>query len=847
MNRDTHPNSSKRETIKYISIVILLTFSFNLLAANISQFSVTSLRFLGFVLLVIVLLALFPFSILKGLTLSGIRESTESRNHALIIVLLVLASILLFVTSHRIFWILSFGIFLFGLTSVSKTAVEKYVSPILVGTLLYVVGFLLYLHSSYLYKGVSYVSLSFTEALGRVMNTPMNLGSGASGFWIWLFFVLCIAALFIRNRSLLNLQKFILLMCGTVVVWVVSIVCYALVFSRIGVGTLFQVTLLQLVLFFMLSGLFFVALQKVEFTPAKINVYPKTWKRIVVLLLFFISTIFLTSLPYFGQGSPGKIVFYERECAMGSYIPEFPEEGESLTADRGISFGAMLWYFAERGFTVEVLDNENPKSIGEALQDADVFIAANLTSALSAEDVEHVQTFVKNGGGLLLFGEHTNMMASEVDFQAGRHYLNDMLAGTGIKIKTDTAEWTHGQWQTSTEFIPHQILRGLSPDEIRTGSVGASLQVSGAAQPIMVGKYAFSDKENPLEPGFLGNREFDKGEQLGDIVLAAADRYGRGNVLAFGDTSYGFNEALPGTWKLMENSLDFLAGGERSPVLGVAALVFFVITVILLFASDSAVRLTTYGALFVALLIASAVSSTVGTSYQKVDRIAWIDNAHCNLINTRGYKDNSVDGLAKNFQRNQYIPLYLDNISQLDEGKVFVIIAPTKGYSSGEVRKVVNFVENGGLLIICAGSTEKHAVRPLLNVFQMDVGDIPLGPVPWIIETHGRVPQVSEEDLEMYWHEPKFIEVYPVAGSSPYKSYASLTYLGLTYELIICKQYGKGMVVLIGDSRFLLDENLEYSLEPARLGKPVYAALWVGNIELLRDILTDFHGEEESL
>ncbi|MBU7027758.1 MAG: hypothetical protein HXS48_12550 [Theionarchaea archaeon] len=844
MNQDSRPESSKKETIKYLSIVILLTLSFNLLSANISDFSLTSLRFLGFILLVIVLLALFPFSILAGFTLSTIRESKETRDNALIIVLVIAASILLFATSHRIFWMLSFCIFIFGLNTLSKFKVEKYISPILAGTLLYVFVFLLYLHNFYVYKGISSISFSFTESLGTLMKTPMVLGPSPSGFWIWLYFVLCIAALFIRNRSWLNLQKFILLVCGSFVMWVVSLVCYALVFSRIGIDLLSQVTLLQLVLCFMLSGLFFVGLTKVEFKPAEIKIYPRAWKRIAVLLLLFVSTIFLTAIPYLNQGSAGKIVFYERDSAMGSYVPEFPEEEEALTADRGISFGTMLWYFQEKGFTVEVLDGENSTSLQEALQNADVFIVANLTSSLSAEDCDHIQTFVKNGGGLLVFGEHTNMMASAVDFQAGRHYLNDILAVTGIRIKSDTAEWTHGHWQTSTEFAPHQIFRELTPDDIRTGSVGASLQVTGSAQPIMVGRYAFSDRENPLEPGYLGNREFDRGEQLGDIILAAVDHYGRGNILVFGDTSYGFNEALTGTWKLMENSLSFLTDVERSPYMGWIAFVFFIVTVFLLFGSDSAVRLTTYGVLFLALLISSAFSLTVDTPYQKVDTIAWIDTAHSNLLNIRGYQDNSVDGLAKNFMRNQYIPLFLNDINQLDEGKVFVIIAPTKGYSSGEVKKITTFVENGGLLLMSVGAAEKYAVKPLLNAFQMDIGDIPLGPVPWIIETHGRVPQISDEDLEMYWHEPKFMDAYPIGGRNLYKTYASLTYLGQTYNLIISMKYGKGLVVLIGDSRFLLNENLEYSLEPARLGKPVYAALWVGNVELLRDILTDF--EEES-
>jgi hypothetical protein len=604
---------------------------------------------------------------------------------------------------------------------------------------------------------------------------------------------------------------------------------------------------MQLVLVFMLSGLFFAGLVKVEFKPAEIKLYPKEVKRIVVLALLFIATIFLTSLPYLGAGDPGKIVFYERNCSMGSYVPVFPEEGESLTSDRGISFGTMLWYFTERGYTVEILDDENPKTIQESLKDADVFILANLNSALPAEDIEHIRTFVKNGGGLLVFGEHTNMMASEVDFQSGRHYLNDVLYPTGVRVKNDTAEWTHDHWQTSQEFIPHLVAKGLTSEDVRTGSVGASLSIAGSAQPIMVGRYAFSDDENPLEPGYLGNRELDAGEQLGDVVLAAKDTYGKGRVLVFGDTSYGFNEALTGTWKLMDNALSYLAGGREPAYLGWIAFVFFIITAVLLYASDSAIRLATYGALFVALLIPSALSFAADTPTVKVDSIAWIDSGHNNLLNTRGYKDNSVDGLAKNMMRNQYIPLFLDDTFLLKEGKVFIIIAPTEKYSGREVQEITAFVENGGLLIMSVGATEKDAIQPLLNVFQMDVGDIPLGPVPWIIETHGRTPQISDEDLDLYWHEPKFMDVYPVGGSSPYVSYASLTYLGETYNLIISKQVGKGMVVLIGDSRFLLNENLEYSLEPARLGKPTFAALWVGNIELLKDILTDFHEEVESV
>jgi len=842
MDTDSPPDS-KKELIKPLSIVILLTFSFNLISGNISHYSLTSVRFFGFMLLLITLVALFPFHILKNLNFSEFGKK-ETRTYVLAGLFIVLASILLFASSHRVFWMLSFGIFIFGLNTISESKMEKEISFILSGTLLYIFLYMVTLYNSYVYNSLSSVSLSFTALVGNIADVPLTLGPTPSGLWIWLYFVL-LSAVFLIGSFRSGLKRVAVVMCSSLVLWVVSLLVYSLVFLRIDTDPLTQVTLLQLVLVFSLSILFSVSFQKLEFEPFEIKLYPKKWKRIVVLLLLLVSTAFLSVTPYLGGGAPGKIVFYERDSSMGSYVPEFPEEGESFSADQGISFGTMLWYFEERGYTVEKLTDENSTSIKEALQDADVFIMANLTTSLSAEEREHIKKFVENGGGLLVFGEHTNMMASAVDFQAGRHYLNDVLHPTGIKIKIDTAEWVQGYWQTSTEFIPHQVVKGLNPEDVRTGSVGASLSVTGSAQPVMVGRYAFSDKENPLEPGYLGNREFDAGEQLGDIVLAAKDSYGKGKVLVFGDTSYGFNEALTGTWQLMENSLSYLTGAQENHTITWIALIFFIITVILLYVSDTAVRLSTYGALFCALLISSAFSFSAVEPAVKVDNIAWIDAAHGNLINTRGYKDNSVDGLAKNLMRNQYIPLLLDNTTLLEEGEIFIVIAPTRKYSSGDVKKITAFVENGGLLILSMGATEKNAVKPLLEAFQLDIRDIPLGPVPWIIETHGRTPQISDEDLEKYWHEPKFMEVYPVAGSSPYTSYASLTYLGLTYNLIISKQYGKGMVVLIGDSRFLLDENLEYSLEPARLGKPLFAALWVGNIELLRDIITDFEEGSE--
>jgi len=225
----------------------------------------------------------------------------------------------------------------------------------------------------------------------------------------------------------------------------------------------------------------------------------------------------------------------------------------------------------------------------------------------------------------------------------------------------------------------------------------------------------------------------------------------------------------------------------------------------------------------------------------KKQKIAWIDNFHCNLFSSEEYHENGIDGLFNNLMRNGYLPLFMNESSLLDKGEVLVIIAPTKTYSKKETKEIKNFVKNGGLLLMSVGCNEKESVETLLETFEMDIEEMPLGPIPWITDTHSPSPTISQEDLEKYWHEPKFMEVYPLGCRGTCHVYASISYLGKTYDLIIGREYKKGRVILIGDSRFLLNENLEFSVESTRRNKPQYLTFWVGNIELINDIFVDFN------
>ncbi|MDQ1262728.1 MAG: ABC-type uncharacterized transport system, partial [Euryarchaeota archaeon] len=248
--------------------------------------------------------------------------------------------------------------------------------------------------------------------------------------------------------------------------------------------------------------------------------------------------------------------------------------------------------------------------------------------------------------------------------------------------------------------------------------------------------------------------------------------------------------------------------------------------------------------LAVSLGISSSINdSLIKTPQEHQPDVAWIDYTHLNQFNLENYRDDGVAGLTLNLFRNGYLPQILqkdNDISEIHKGSVAIIIAPNEHYTAKEASEIKKFVENGGLLILCAGHKSADPMELILSSFGLRIGDLPLGSFPWIEETHATGGQaiVSPENLRRYWHKPKFMEAYPVQADGEYKPITWMRYNGVTYNLIIQKKVGRGNVILIGDSRFLLNENLEHLSQG--IGKETreqYQLQWFGNIELLRKIL----------
>jgi hypothetical protein len=511
---------------------------------------------------------------------------------------------------------------------------------------------------------------------------------------------------------------------------------------------------------------------------------------------------------------------------------------------------------------VESLNSTNSRELKDALIDANILILLSLKKGFSSTDLQSIREYVKNGGSLLVFAEHTSMFVPDQDFASGRDYLNDVLEPTGIKINPDTADYIPEHWQYAATALPHPVTRDLGFD-LATSSVGASLSLSGNARPQIIGRFAFSDRSNQSMPGHLGERLYEPGEVLGDLVIAACDTYGKGKVLVFGDTSYIFNNELPFRYNLVYNSASWLTSRESdyaayqyyASVFLLFALVAFIL-VAYIFADRTIIKGNRFkiSLLFlIFLIIAVALSlgfaASINNSLMKSAEepradVAWIDYTHLNQFNLENYRDDGVAGLTLNLFRNGFLPQILqkdNSISDIHKGKVAIIIAPNEDYTAKEALEIKEFVEAGGLLILCAGHKSSGPMDLILKSFGLGIGDLPLGSFPWIEETHATGGQaiVSPENLRRYWHKPKFMEAYPVLADGEYEPIAWMRYNGVAYNLIIQKSVGQGNVILIGDSRFLLNENLEHlSQGVGKENREQYQLQWLGNIELMQKILT---------
>ncbi|MEA1951622.1 MAG: DUF4350 domain-containing protein, partial [Planctomycetota bacterium] len=479
------------------------------------------------------------------------------------------------------------------------------------------------------------------------------------------------------------------------------------------------------------------------------------------------------------------------------------------------------------------------QSLDEAdLDGADVLIMLDPAKPLPELTLARVHDFVRGGGSLLLLAGPAVQAAHD------RSTVDAILEPTGMGVRFDVAATKTPHWQDSVRAYIHPATVTVNPRRNQFAlNLGSSIALRGGGQPILVGRWGW------CEPGSdttaTGAAAYSQGEKLGDVVLAAEGGMDDGTVVVLSDTTVLTNIGLAGSHPFAGRLLGYLATGRGSPrvwwrqLLGLALLAVLAWLVAGRRSDESSAaamngltsRLAVAAVVFA---ISMAASAAIGRQVGKVlpdgrqelsQPIAYIDAAHFGINSDEPWVPRGTGGFAVTLMRNGYMPLALYETADeyLDSASMLVVVGPGKPFSAAERESIGRFVERGGLLVCAIGAEESAAARGLLADFRFSVPHSPVAPGDDSPEPAplGRYPdEFGSNDMAYlnakdygrgeYLIHTWFQQPWPVNCNDDSDAVSNLAYGYQGQPLVVDRRCEKGHVVVIGDSHFVLNENIGY-------------------------------------
>jgi hypothetical protein len=787
--------------------VILIMLALNLFSNNLGPLDADFNRAIGL------------FAIIFCLMLNVSKTKVSDKKQLFVgIGLLITSLLILTIIKDKLFWIAGLGLFIIGLGAIlsGMNKFRREFIPLALAISLYLLFLVLILNVSQLYYLVVQFSLATSKFIGSMIGKPtLSLGPTISGTFILIGFLLLTTSSFIYSEKK-KWKIFALGIGALVVAYLLWMVIHVLLFSSSTVDAMANMWIPFVLM--LIPSLVFVGATKFEITEWRLARYNRTIlkKSIVVCIVgIFISTTALMVLPFSNGESNGRIMVYTKDLLANLNKPDF----NSYAQHAGGMFGLLTNYLNASGYTANLYNGTVNES---ALSSVNTFVVINLGRYFNDTEQHAIWTFVENGGSLLVLGDHTDMGGM-------MNHSNRLLEPIGVRYMFDAALPANEMWPNTIEPLLHPIAHGICNGDGVEISVGASLTIENPikAKPAIIGRYALSDIGDYTNSGtraFLGDYSYNAGEQLGDILLVASANYGRGKVMVFGDTSPFQNSA----WTYSYNFVNTVFGWLNTPDTGnftieMAALIVLSFSLVLLvvFKITRNFHLILILAISTALIFSTSLNSITANDPQFNGNVVYIDSSHNELFNTRGFSDDGIDGLIHNLMRNEYLPFVSFDLHDdvKDEPKMIVLIAPTEQFTKSETSLLMDYMSKGGVIVLSCGWMDKEGASPLLEKLGLEILNQPMGPVPYI-----------EKNPQNYLLHPKFMDAWPILihNNSNVEIFYMVSIENESYNLAVFKRYGNGGLLLISDSRFLLNKNLE--------SKDTY---WPGNIQFLKDMFDE--------
>jgi hypothetical protein len=537
---------------------------------------------------------------------------------------------------------------------------------------------------------------------------------------------------------------------------------------------------------------------------AKIATRPRRATAWALLVLSGMVPVLTTAVWGTADFGGAKVVAYQQ----GYLDWEKPKHGEYGRASAGM-YGMLPELVSSLGgqfiFSQDLAEGD--------LDDADILLLIHPDRPWAPEQLNCVWRFVRGGGSLLLAAE------PRVRNGERRSSFDEVLEPTAMRVRFDTAISQIGQWEDSYQPLAHPATTGIGDRRNRFGMMmGSSIHLRWPARPLLVGRWGWSDPGSDAVE--TGSYRLDPGERLGDLVLAAEQRLGSGRVVVLGDTAPLANQTIARSYPFVGRLLGYLAGRSASPqaawrqTLGVLACVGLTGLVL------TGVETPPLAAMALLMALSLAGSQWLGHRTTRVmpdgraasSQVAYIDATHLEAYSDESWTPDGVAGLALTLMRNGYLPLFAPDLAseRLDRADVLISIAPGRKFTSRERAAVRQFVEKGGVFIATVGAEHTRPSEQLLADFQFGVPRSPIRPGESLLEPEPmgcfleRYPEIDDYKAQMIFHAGWPIRCPVDNAEVLVRGLGKLPIIGLGF-------LGEGKIVLIGDSGFAMNENLEHA------------------------------------
>ncbi len=383
------------------------------------------------------------------------------------------------------------------------------------------------------------------------------------------------------------------------------------------------------------------------------------------------------------------------------------------------------------------------------LQHCDVLILKTPTEPFTEKEIDAVVGFVRQGGGLFLIGDHTNVFGITTN-------LNPLAQRFGLKFRYDFQSDITGELSVyrPPKILPHPVVQHMPAFMFASGCM---MEAPLTAENVIIGYGQRSLYLDYAEKNFFPrDKTNEETMEFGLFLQAAGVRFGQGRVLGFTDSTVwsNFYMHIPGKPELLLGCIEWL--NRQNSWWGILRSVFLALAIFsLAFVVWAGTKISRVEFLWMAIFAIALGLPISTTVFGLINRASYPlsqpkrDFIQVNFETEHSHYELPILHMTENaahsfhtfylwLQRLGMAPAVKTKFSEaLVDGDAVVLINPHRPFSKTELQQFENYLTGGGKALILSDPRQHSSAHQLLDMFGMSLNPIWSDSATFSVQYHG--------------------------------------------------------------------------------------------------------------